>query len=117
MLLLVSAQEPTHYYVALTTTKGNIIIQLYNETPQHRDNFKKLVSEGFYDSLLFHRVIKNFMIQSGDPNSKRAEVLDVLGDGGPAYRVPAEIVPGLFHKKGALGAARDNNPEKSSSAS
>lgn len=117
MVLLVSAQIPTHYYVELKTPRGAIVIQLLNETPQHRDNFKKLVNDGFYDSLLFHRVIKNFMIQSGDPDSKYAPKKAVLGEGGPEYKIPAEIQSGIFHKRGALGAARDNNPEKQSSAS
>lgn len=118
-LLFISAyaQKPQHYYVELETGKGNILIQLYNETPKHRDNFKKLVSEGYYDSLLFHRVIKNFMIQGGDPDSKNASDNAILGNGGPEYKIVAEIQPELIHKKGALGAARDNNPGKQSSAS
>lgn len=117
LVLTVSAQKPQHYYAEVKTSKGNILIQLLNETPQHRDNFKKLVDEGFYDSLLFHRVIHNFMIQGGDPNSKLASDTASLGDGGPNYKVPAEIKKEIFHVKGALGAARDNNPEKASSAS
>lgn len=115
--LLGEAQKPQHYYVEFKTGKGDILIQLYNETPKHRDNFKKLVSEGYYDSLLFHRVIKNFMIQGGDPDSKNAADGVLLGNGGPDYKIPAEIQPKLIHKKGALGAARDNNPAKQSSAS
>lgn len=111
------AQKPQHYYVAVNTDKGAILIQLYNETPKHRDNFKKLVNEGYYDSLLFHRVIKNFMIQGGDPDSKQATDNALLGNGGPDYKIPAEIQAGLIHKKGALGAARDNNPAKQSSGS
>jgi len=119
MLMFVQAfaQSPTHYYVELKTSKGDLLLKLYNETPQHRDNFKKLVKEGFYDSLLFHRVIQNFMIQGGDPQSKNATANQVLGNGSPNYKVPAEIRTDLIHKKGALGAARDNNPEKASSAS
>lgn len=111
------AQKPTHYYVKIVTPKGEGIIRLYNETPQHRDNFIKLVGEGFFEDLLFHRVIEHFMIQGGDPDSRDANVGDRLGSGGLDYRVPAEFHPNLFHKKGVLAAARDNNPEKASSAS
>lgn len=106
-------------YVLIETDFGNITVRLYNETPRHRDNFIKLVKEGFYDGLLFHRVIKNFMIQGGDPKSKDAQPGQMLGDGGLPYTVPAEFVPTLFHKKGALAAARqgDNvNPNKESSS-
>lgn len=106
-------------YVLIETDFGNITVRLYNETPRHRDNFLKLVNEGFYDGLLFHRVIKNFMIQGGDPKSKDAQPGQMLGDGGLPYTVPAEFVPTLFHKKGALAAARqgDNvNPNKESSS-
>lgn len=117
MIFLVSAQKPQHYYVEVKTGKGTVLIQLLNETPQHRDNFKKLVEEGFYDSLLFHRVINNFMIQGGDPDSRYAQDFQVLGNGGPDYKVPAEIEKDIFHVKGSLGAARDNNPEKASSGS
>ncbi|TDQ75833.1 peptidylprolyl isomerase [Sphingobacterium yanglingense] len=116
-LVVTQAQKPQHYYVELKTGKGNILIQLYNETPKHRDNFKKLVNERYYDSLLFHRVIKNFMIQGGDPDSKKAADNAMLGNGGPDYKISSEIQEGLIHKKGALGAARDNNPAKQSSAS
>lgn len=117
LFLFISAQSPQHYYVEVKTSKGPIIIQLYNETPLHRDNFQKLAMQGYYDSLLFHRVIKNFMIQSGDPTSKNASSNQMIGSGGPDYRIPAEIEPGLIHKKGAVGAARDNNPKKESSGS
>jgi cyclophilin family peptidyl-prolyl cis-trans isomerase len=106
--------------VELVTTKGPIVLRLYDETPQHRDNFLRLVKSGFYDSVLFHRVIQNFMVQAGDPESKRARHGQALGNGGPNYTIPAEFKPGLFHKKGALAAARmgDNvNPEKKSSGS
>lgn len=116
-VLITLAQKPQHYYVEVKTGKGNIVIKLLNETPQHRDNFKKLVETGFYDSLLFHRVIHNFMIQGGDPQSRNAADNAVLGNGGPDYKVPAEIHSDIFHEKGALGAARDNNPEKASSGS
>ena len=101
--------------VLLQTNYGDIVLRLSDSTPLHRDNFLKLVKVGFYDSLLFHRVIQNFMIQGGDPNSKRARTEEPLGNGGPGYRVPAEFRTTLFHKKGAIAAARDNNPEKASS--
>jgi peptidyl-prolyl cis-trans isomerase B (cyclophilin B) len=106
--------------VLMQTTMGDMVIRLSDSTPLHRDNFLKLVKVGYYDSLLFHRVIKNFMIQGGDPNSKRAEAGKPLGDGSPGYTVPAEFRKTLFHKKGALAAARmgDNiNPAKESSGS
>jgi peptidyl-prolyl cis-trans isomerase B (cyclophilin B) len=103
------------YYIQMTTTQGIIKLKLYNETPLHRDNFVKLVKEGFYDSLLFHRVIKGFMIQGGDPDSKKAQVGQMLGMGDVGYKIPAEFSPELIHKKGVLAAARDNNPEKASS--
>lgn len=103
--------------VLLETSKGNIRIRLSNETPLHRDNFLKLVKMHYYDGILFHRVIQNFMIQSGDPDSRTAKPGQSLGNGGPSYTVPAEFRPSLFHKKGVIAAARDNNPEKSSSAS
>jgi cyclophilin family peptidyl-prolyl cis-trans isomerase len=106
--------------VELYTTAGNIVLRLYDSTPLHRDNFLRLVKAHYYDSVLFHRVIKNFMIQSGDPNSKTALAGQPLGNGGPGYMVPAEFRPTLFHKKGVLAAARngdDVNPQKQSSAS
>ena len=106
--------------VLMQTTMGDMVIRLSDSTPLHRDNFLKLVKVGFYDSVLFHRVIKNFMIQGGDPNSKRAVAGEPLGNGGPGYTIPAEFRKTLFHKKGALAAARtgDNvNPEKASSGS
>jgi len=103
--------------VRIKTDMGEITIKLYDETPLHRDNFIALVKKGFYDSLLFHRVISNFMIQGGDPLSKNAEAGAMLGmGGGDLERIPAEFRPNLFHKKGALAAARDNNPQKASSA-
>lgn len=101
--------------VLLQTSMGDITIRLSDSTPLHRDNFLKLVKVGFYDSLLFHRVIKEFMIQGGDPNSKNAEPGKALGMGSVGYRVPAEFRTSLFHKKGVIAAARDNNPEKASS--
>src|ERR1041385_8222823 len=100
--------------VLLKTNYGDIIIRLSDSTPLHRDNFLKLVKVGFYDSVLFHRVIKNFMIQGGDPNSKNAPPGQPLGNGGPSYKIPAEFRQSLFHKKGVIAAARDNNPEKAS---
>ena len=103
--------------VALVTTEGTIVLRLYDSTPLHRDNFLRLVKSHYYDSVLFHRVIQNFMIQAGDPNSKRAIAHQPLGNGGPGYTIPAEFRTTLFHKKGVLAAARDNNPEKRSSAS
>ena len=107
--------------VLIKTTVGDITIKLYNETPQHRDNFIKLVEEHYYDSILFHRVIKDFMVQAGDPDSKNAEKGAQLGAGGPGYTIPAEFVyPKYFHKRGALSAARQAdqvNPERNSSGS
>lgn len=106
--------------VELVTNKGTIILRLSDSTPLHRDNFLKLVKQKYYDSILFHRVIKNFMIQAGDPNSKQAKAGQQLGNGGPGYTVPAEFRPSLFHKKGMLAAARmgdDVNPQKASSGS
>jgi peptidyl-prolyl cis-trans isomerase B (cyclophilin B) len=101
--------------VSITTDYGTMKVKLYNETPKHRDNFIKLASEGFYNGLLFHRVIKEFMIQGGDPNSKTAGPDTQLGSGDVGYKVPAEINDNLHHKKGTLCAARDGNPEKASS--
>ena len=104
--------------VCLETTMGNITVKLYDETPKHKENFIKLVKEGAYDSTLFHRVIKNFMIQAGDPLSKNATDTTVLGSGDVGYTIPAEFNKNFFHKKGALAAARQGdevNPEKESS--
>lgn len=104
----------------VNTKFGDIKIKLYDQTPLHRDNFIKLVSEKFFDDLLFHRVISEFMIQGGDPDSKNAQPNVMLGNGGPGYNIPAEITPGIFHKKGALAAARESdnvNPKKESSGS
>ena len=107
---------PAGAIVEIETTKGRFVIQLSDKTPQHRDNFLKLVSESAYDSVLFHRVIENFVIQAGDPDSRYAAAGDTLGEGDRDYKVPAEFDPTLFHKRGALGAARDGNPERASSA-
>lgn len=106
--------------VKITTSLGNITVRLYDETPLHRDNFLKLAKEGFYNGTLFHRVIKDFMIQGGDPDSKGAPAGKALGMGGPDYTIEAEIKPGLIHKRGALAAARQGdevNPERRSSGS
>lgn len=107
--------------VKIHTTKGDIIVRLYDETPLHRDNFVKLAKEGYFDGTLFHRVIKDFMIQGGDPDSKGAPMGKMLGTGGPDYTIDAEFVyPQLFHKRGALSAARlgdEVNPERKSSGS
>ncbi len=110
--------EPTtNRIVQMNTDFGNITIALSDSTPLHRDNFIKLVKQKFYDSLMFHRVIKDFMIQGGDPTSKNAKPGDMLGSGGSnMQRIPAEFNAALFHRKGALAAARDGNPQKASSA-
>ena len=109
--------KPKHDFVKIKTSKGECIIMLYNQTPKHRDNFLKLNREGFYNGTLFHRVIKEFMIQGGDPDSKTAKPGQTLGEGDLKYRVEAEFRDSLFHKKGVLAAARGNNPQKESSAS
>ncbi len=106
--------------VRILTMLGDIVVRLYDETPIHRDNFVKLVKEGYYDGTLFHRVIKGFMIQGGDPDSKGAPAGKMLGVGGPDYTLEAEIKDGLYHKRGALAAARQGdevNPERRSSGS
>ena len=104
--------------VKIETTMGDITVKLYDETPKHKENFIKLVKEGVYDSTLFHRIIKNFMIQAGDPTSKTASATDTLGSGDVGYTIPAELNPKFFHKRGVLAAARqgdDVNPNKESS--
>ena len=106
--------------VSILTNKGEIVVQLYNETPKHRSNFIKLVQEDFYDSTLFHRVIADFMIQGGDPQSKSSSNSKELGNGGPGYTIQSEISNEFIHKKGALAAARqgdDINPSRRSSGS
>ena len=110
-------EEPLDCLIELQTDFGNMTIKLYNSTPKHRDNFIKLVEEGFYDGLLFHRVINGFMVQGGDPESKDAPPNKGLGSGGPGYQIPAEFNPDNVHVKGALAAARTNNPQKKSSGS
>jgi len=114
------ATLPEEPVFEIKTTEGSMIIRLYSETPQHRDNFVKLAAGHYYDNILFHRVINGFMIQCGDPESRTATPEQRLGSGGPGYTVPAEFVTGLTHKKGAIAAARTGdavNPEKASSGS
>ena len=111
-------RKATEFYILLMTSKGDIVLKLYNQTPLHRNNFVQKVTSGFYDSLLFHRVIPDFMIQGGDPESKLAEAGAALGNGSaPGDRIPAELRThqGIYHKRGALAAARNNNPEQASS--
>lgn len=112
------ARPPKNQYVRIKTSYGECIIRLYNETPHHRDNFIKLVKQSFYNGTLFHRVIQNFMIQGGDPDSKdpaKAKPGAELGNGDVGYTIPAEFRDSLFHKRGVLAAARDDNPAKASS--
>ena len=112
------AKPPKNQYVRIKTNLGDCIIRLYNETPKHRDNFIKLTKQGFYNGTLFHRVIQNFMIQGGDPDSKdpkKAASGAELGNGDVGYTVPAEFRDSLFHKRGVLAAARDDNAAKASS--
>lgn len=120
-LIVLSSCGKKERIVLISTDYGDMKVKLYNETPQHRDNFIKLAKEGFYDGTLFHRVIKDFMVQGGDPKSKEAKSNQMLGNGGPGYTVEAEFVfPEYYHKKGALAAARQGdqvNPEKASSGS
>lgn len=116
----IQIDPPAACLVELETEFGAMLIQLYDATPKHQDNFVKLVEENYFDSLLFHRVIQNFMIQGGDPNSRKAAAGQMLGSGGPGYTIEAEFVDSLIHLKGALAAARtgDNvNPQKRSSGS
>ena len=118
LLVFSACQKDPHTYAIIETTHGNMKVMLYNTTPLHRDNFVKLANEGFYDDLLFHRVIRDFMIQGGDPQSRNAPPGQTLGVGGPGYTIPAEI--GSPHFKGALSAARlgnDVNPQRESSGS
>ena len=115
-----SCAQKKDYVVTIKTQYGDMVAILYDETPKHKENFIKLAKEHYYDSLLFHRIIAGFMIQTGDPNSKKAQPGEPLGMGGPDYTIPAEFNPKFFHDKGALSAARlsdDRNPEKASSGS
>lgn len=114
------ADLPEEPIFEMVTSMGTIRIKLYKETPLHRDNFVKLASENFYDGTLFHRVIRGFMIQGGDPLSKDTSAVNAWGTGGPGYTIPAEILPQFKHKKGALAAARRGdaaNPKRESSGS
>ncbi len=120
-LSMEAAEKESHVFVKIETNYGTMKVMLYNETPQHRDNFVRLVKEKFYDGVLFHRVISDFMIQAGDPDSRGAASDVHLGSGGTGYTIPAEIVfPKYYHKRGALAAARTGdfvNPERRSSGS
>lgn len=109
------AARPVHQYIRIHTAQGDLTIMLYNSTPKHRDNLVKLVREGFYNGTLFHRVIAGFMIQGGDPDSRTAAPSQTLGEGDTGYTVTAEFRDSLFHHKGVMAAARDNNPAKASS--
>ncbi len=116
----ISIAPPEICLVEIETIHGSMLVELYDATPQHQDNFVKLVQEGYYDGLLFHRVIENFMIQGGDPKSKDAPAGQALGSGGPGYTIPAEFADSLVHIKGAIAAARTGdavNPQKRSSGS
>jgi len=117
--LLMSCGEQVDV-VTIKTSYGDMVAILYDETPKHKENFLKLVDQKFFDSTLFHRVMEGFMIQGGDPDSKKAQPGQMLGQGGPGYTIPAEINPKFFHDKGALAAARlsdEMNPNKESSGS
>jgi cyclophilin family peptidyl-prolyl cis-trans isomerase len=120
LLLMVAGCKPKtkNYHAVITTPFGDVTIRLYNSTPIHRDNFVKLAREGYYDYLLFHRVVKNFVVQGGDPKSRDAHILDRLGEGHPGYLLDPEI--GAIHLRGAVGAARMDdvrNPERKSNGS
>ncbi len=119
-LFLTSCAQKTDHLITIKTKHGDMVAVLYDETPKHKENFIKLVKEHYYDSLLFHRVIEGFMIQGGDPESKKSKEGQRLGNGGPGYTIEAEINPKFFHEKGALSAARlgdEMNPQKASSGS
>lgn len=116
LLTLFTYSNAKNRKVKIQTNKGTIIVLLSDKTPKHRDNFIKLVRQKFYDSILFHRVIKDFMIQGGDPDTKKSEAGKRYGSGGLNYKIPAEFDTSLFHKRGVLAAAHDNNPEKASSS-
>jgi cyclophilin family peptidyl-prolyl cis-trans isomerase len=114
---MIQVTAPARCLIEIETNFGNMMAELYSSTPQHRDNFVKLAEEGYYNDLLFHRVISSFMIQGGDPNSRNAPAGQSLGFGGPSYKIPAEFVDSLVHLKGVFAAARDGNPQKASSGS
>lgn len=114
---MIQVTAPERCLVEIETDYGTMLAELSNATPKHRDNFVKLAEEGYYNDLLFHRVIGGFMIQGGDPQSKGAKPGQMLGMGGPPYQIPAEFVDSLVHTKGAIAAARTENPEKKSSGS
>ncbi len=119
-MTITASMLPEEPVFDITTNLGTIRVKLYSKTPKHRDNFVKLALEGFYDNILFHRVINGFMIQAGDPLTKDASKADMYGTGGPGYTIPAEFVSEYYHKKGALAAARRGdaaNPKKLSSGS
>ncbi|GCC52830.1 peptidylprolyl isomerase [Chryseotalea sanaruensis] len=119
-LLGCAQSKKTDYVVTIKTNYGDMVAILYDETPKHKENFIKLAKEKYFDSLLFHRVIPNFMIQGGDPNSKKANAGQPIGTGSPGYTLPAEFVPSLFHEKGSLSAARQEdkqNPKRASNGS
>ena len=120
LLFMTGCAQKKDYVVTISTKYGNMIAVLYDETPKHKENFIKLAKEHYFDSILFHRVIEGFMIQGGDPESRKALPGQRLGNGGPGYTVPAEFDPKYFHEKGALSAARlgdQQNPSKASSGS
>lgn len=114
---LINVTPPKECLIRIETPMGNMLARLSDATPQHQDNFVKLVEQDYYNDLLFHRVINGFMVQGGDPNSRGADANARLGSGGPGYQIPAEFVDSLAHVKGALAAARTNNPQKASSGS
>lgn len=114
------AGQGAHYEVTMKTSEGSIRFRLFNDTPKHRDNFVKLAERGFYDNVLFHRVIRDFMIQAGDPESVEASQVKVYGNADAGYKIDAEIVPRYYHKRGAVAAAREGdeaNPSRQSSSS
>ncbi len=118
--MIKSKKEKTQQLYKIETAYGNMVFILYDKTPLHKENFEKLIEQGYFDGLLFHRVIDNFMIQGGDPNSRNAEPEKFLGEGGPGYTIPAEFDDNIFHKKGVIAAARegdDVNPEMRSAGS
>ncbi len=116
MLTVAQNRRKKDYLITLTTGFGAMRFILHDETPKHKANFIRLVDSAYYDGLLFHRIIEKFMVQGGDPNSRTAVAGQSLGNGDIGYLVPAELVPTLFHRKGAIGAARDDRPDKASSA-